>query len=134
MRGAVLGLAWTKEIVSAEIAVVLGLVVYKLACLAVGTLFAWLGYRLFMAGIWGAAGNLEANFKDWRLMLKSAAPGTFFVVLGAVVILYAVFTGLKLGATKNIGAVESVVPFDKAPSLPKQGNGQEAAPAKPARQ
>jgi len=107
--------------VSADLAVILGLVLYKLACLAVGALFGWLGYRLFTAGIWGPAGNLHANFKDWKLILKSAAPGTFFVVLGAFIIVFTVMNGLKLEVDKGGGSMQPAAPFDKAPPMPSKG-------------
>jgi hypothetical protein len=104
--------------VSADIAVIFGLVLYKLACLAVGALFGWLGYRLFMAGIWGPSGNLHANFRDWKLILKSAAPGTFFVVLGAFIIVFTVMSGLKFDVANGGGSMQPAAPLNKAPSMP----------------
>lgn len=80
---------------STELAVIVGISVYKLSCLAVGALFCWLGYRLFTLGIWGTAGNLAANFKDIKLVLKSAAPGTFFAVLGAAIVIATVYQGIN---------------------------------------
>ncbi|MCG7937504.1 MAG: hypothetical protein N0C88_01415 [Candidatus Thiodiazotropha lotti] len=77
-----------------DIVIVLGFTLYKIASLAVGGLFAWLGYKLFMTGIWGNAGDLDTKFKDSKLVLKNAAPGTFFAVLGAVIILATLIQGM----------------------------------------
>ena len=76
--------------------VITAVTLYKIASLLCGAVLCYLGYRLFCRGIWGESGNLEARLGDNRLVLKSAAPGTFFVVLGTVVILMTVFKGLEL--------------------------------------
>ena len=66
---------------------------YKMAGIGAGVFLGYLGYRLFTKGVWGSAGDLTANSGNNQLLLKSAAPGTFFVVLGAVVILSAIWQG-----------------------------------------
>ncbi|WP_299258079.1 hypothetical protein [uncultured Aquimarina sp.] len=68
---------------------------YKLVCLAVGGLAVYLGYRLFSKGIWGQSGDLQAKFSDTRLVLKNGAPGTFFAVMGAVIICATIMSGFK---------------------------------------
>lgn len=88
---------------STELAAILGVAIYKLACLAVGALFCWLGFRLFMMGIWGDAGNLDAKFKDMKLVLKSAAPGTFFAVLGAAIVIGTVWQGMDFNLRRVDG-------------------------------
>ena len=79
-----------------ETVFIVGLMIYKLACLAVGSLLCYFGYRLFQQGIWGHAGNLEANFRDTNLVVKSAAPGTFFVLLGSVIIVATILQNQKV--------------------------------------
>jgi hypothetical protein len=69
---------------------------YKIAGLSAGVLFGYFGYKLFRRGIWGHAGTLQASYKDNKLLLKGAAPGTFFVVLGAIIIGVALFEGYDL--------------------------------------
>jgi hypothetical protein len=93
-----------RVIVGTDLAIIVGLVAYKLTCVAIGTLFVLLGYRLFKAGIWGDAGNFQANFKDAKLVMKSAAPGTFFEVLGAAIVVFTVTSGLKFDVAKPNGA------------------------------
>ena len=75
--------------------IILSLISYKLASLVVGSVFAHMGYRLFMSGIWGSAGELEASFADNKLIFKKAAPGTFFAVFGALIIAITLYKGLE---------------------------------------
>lgn len=67
---------------------------YKLACLTVGSVICFLGYSLFRHGAWGNAGDLDAKFRNGRLLLKSGAPGTFFAVVGAAVVIATIWHGM----------------------------------------
>ena len=78
-----------------QMTVVISFMAYKLACLLVGAFFSLLGYKLFKSGIWGNAGELDTKFKDNKLVLKNAAPGTFFVVLGAAIIIVTLIQGAE---------------------------------------
>lgn len=71
------------------------LTAYKLAGIFAGLAFGFMGYRLFMAGVFEHAGNLEALFGKEHLILKAAAPGTFFAVLGCVIVVATIWRGLK---------------------------------------
>jgi hypothetical protein len=77
-----------------DLAIISAVTLYKIFCLAVGSLFCWLGYRLFTLGVWGHAGDFDAKFKSTKLVLKSAAPGTFFAVLGAAIVIVTLWQGL----------------------------------------
>jgi hypothetical protein len=72
--------------VETENAVVFAVLIYKLSCLTVGSIFCFLGYRLFIFGIWGSAGDLDSNFGNSKIVLRNGAPGTFFAVLGATIV------------------------------------------------
>jgi hypothetical protein len=54
-----------------------------------------MGYRLFMSGIWGNAGNIDTEFMDTKLVIKKAAPGTFFALFGTIIVAFSVFTGIN---------------------------------------
>jgi hypothetical protein len=69
---------------------------YKAVSLLVGLLLAYMGYKLFMAGVWGEAGDIEAHFQDNKLVVKRAAPSTFFAILGAIIICFTIFKGMEL--------------------------------------
>lgn len=75
--------------------IIFSLISYKIASLLVGSVFAYMGYRLFMAGVWGNAGALETGLGNNRLVIKEAAPGTFFAVFGAVIITITLYKGLE---------------------------------------
>jgi len=70
--------------------------VYKVASLLVGLCFGYMGYRLFLAGIQRAAGNLEASTGSKTLKLSRGAPGTFFALFGAAVIATTIIQGFDV--------------------------------------
>ena len=70
--------------------------VYRIAVLAVGALLVYLGYRLFVLGVYEKAGDLKASWGEKHLVLKQAAPGTFFALFGAAVISIAVWKGIHI--------------------------------------
>ena len=80
------------DIVLAEI---FSITIYKVCSLATGVILSYLGYKLFMAGVWGDAGDAEGSFGDNKLIIKRAAPGTFFILMGALVIGLTIFKGLE---------------------------------------
>lgn len=79
--------------VSTDALIVISFTLYKVASIAAGLATCYLGYRLFRAGVWGDAGSMRAAHGNTRLVLTNAAPGTFFVVLGAAVICVALYKG-----------------------------------------
>ena len=80
---------------------VIALTIFKVGCLVAGVFLSYMGYKLFMAGVWGHAGDAEGNFGDNKIIIKKAAPGTFFVVMGAIVIGLTIFKGLDFKNIKN---------------------------------
>jgi hypothetical protein len=76
--------------------IIVALSFYKAVSLLVGLLLAYMGYKLFKAGVWGEAGDVEAHFQDNKLVVKRAAPGTFFAILGAIIICFTIFKGMEL--------------------------------------
>lgn len=78
-----------------ENSIIISLTLYKLVSLLVGLFSIYLGYRLFVKGVWGNSGNLDAEFKGNRLTLKNAAPGTFFALFGVVIISFTLWKGLE---------------------------------------
>lgn len=78
--------------------------IYKIVTLLVGAGIMFLGYRLFRTGVFDRAGELKAAWGDNHLELKQAAPGSFFAILGAVVLVISVSKGLtfeRVGATSD---------------------------------
>ncbi|MFQ5964932.1 MAG: hypothetical protein ACE5KZ_11695 [Candidatus Scalinduaceae bacterium] len=82
-----------------NIAIIFSLAAYKIVSLLVGLSFSYMGFKLFIAGIWGKAGELDAQFGENKLILKKAAPGTFFVLFGTIIVGLTIWRGLEY---KNI--------------------------------
>ncbi len=74
--------------------ILLSITIYKTLSLIVGFGFGYLGYRLFISGVYEKAGELKAAWGDNRLILKQAAPGTFFSLFGAIIILITLLKGI----------------------------------------
>ena len=111
----------------------LALLLYKVGCLSVGALFAYMGYRLFMlsgrprpispAGVTGSApaapapeatgystGDVEWQFGKSQLKFKNAAPGAYFSVCGTVIVGFTVFAGLQFNHTILVPVDDNVAP------------------------
>lgn len=74
---------------------------YKMTCLVVGTVNCVLGFRLFCAGITLPAGDLSVEHDRLKLSLRSTAPGTFFAVLGAAIVVATIAHGLDFNLTRH---------------------------------
>lgn len=107
---------------SVETQIILSSLVYKLFSLGAGVLLAYLGYRLFMAGVWGSGGDVEAKFRETSVVVKEGAPGTFFAICGAIVICFTVFKGMDLESWNNGTASRTVLSLESevADELPEQ--------------
>ena len=73
----------------------LALFIYKLVSIGSGLLVCYFGFRLFILGIFTGAGDLSSQFQSTKLILKKAAPGTFFALFGAAVIGVSLWKGLE---------------------------------------
>ncbi len=98
----------------AEVALYVTLIValYKIVCLAVGLAFAYMGYRLFLAGIDRPAGNLQAEAEAGKLSLTGAAPGVFFALFGTAVIGFTIIRGLNIDLPGPVAKVADILPAD----------------------
>ncbi|WP_323774693.1 hypothetical protein [Alcanivorax sp.] len=88
---------------------------YKIFCLLVGLAFGYMGYRLFMVGIWGSSGDVDASFGEIRLLIKKAAPGSFFAIFGAIIVGFTIFRGYEIHDLR--GREE---PSNEKPEIPKE--------------
>jgi hypothetical protein len=95
-------------------------VLYKIIALCVGLLFGFMGYRLFMAGIWGNAADLDAQFRDSKLVMRKAAPGVFFALFGTIIVAYTVFVGIKWESPAT--HADGEVPQQRLPAVPLPEN------------
>ena len=93
------------------------ILIYKVVSLLSGLLITYLGHRLFVKGIFNEAGNLEATWKDKSLILKRAAPGTFFALFGAIVVSISLYKGMNF-ETKNSPGMPGESGLQNVPELP----------------
>jgi len=77
-------------------ALLLSLTLYKILTLLVGLASLFFGYRLFSSGTYKKAGDLSSKWGDKNLVLKQAAPGTFFALFGAIIISIGLLKGLSI--------------------------------------
>jgi hypothetical protein len=77
--------------------------IFKISTLAVGMTIVYLGYKLFVKNVVTEAGDFEGQFKDYKVTLKKAVPGTYFILLGSAIIIFVVHIGIhfKSKQTKN---------------------------------
>jgi len=101
---------------SETILIIITIGFFKIVSLFVGLGFGYMGYRLFMSGIWGNAGNLETKFKDGGLVLRQAAPGTFFALFGALIIACTIIKGFSWDHERK--STEQFTPTAKLPDNP----------------
>jgi len=79
---------------------IVALLAYRLAVLLCGFGSIAMGYRLFRLGVFEKAGELKANWGDRSLLLKAAAPGTFFALFGSAIIAVTVWKGFTIETSK----------------------------------
>jgi hypothetical protein len=68
-----------------------GAYILRITVTIAGIVFAYLGYRLFVLGVLSPSGDVEAIWGNNKLLLKRASPGIFFALLGAIIIIAALF-------------------------------------------
>ena len=62
--------------------IVFSSVIFSIIGIFSGMLCVYLGYKLFIKGIWGDSGDFKAAFDKKKLIITNAAPGTFFTLFG----------------------------------------------------
>jgi hypothetical protein len=78
------------------------LLAYKIIGLLIGLAVVYMGYNLFVKGVFGNAGSLFTKDGDKSLYLKEAAPGTFFALFGAVFMIFVVWKGVNTSENKSL--------------------------------
>lgn len=86
------------------IAMTVSLVVYRIVSILVGALVVFLGYKLFLFGVYEKAGELQAVWGAKKLILKQALPGTLFALFVAGIISLALWRGIDLQRVHEIAA------------------------------
>jgi hypothetical protein len=87
----------------------ISILLYKTGLVYAGFLIVYLGYKLFLNGVYGKAGDLVANWNDYKIVLKRAAPGTFFVIFGSIFMMYVVFSKIEYKGQSNNSITSTVI-------------------------
>ena len=91
---------------------------FRLFCLLIGLAFGYMGYRLFVIGMYEKGGELKAAFGDNHLTLKQVGPGVFFAFFGVLVIC--------VGGFHSLDVKRSVPAITGSLSTPAQTNSPDA--------
>lgn len=83
---------------------------YKVASLFVGTIIVFFGYNLYCRGIFnsGSDAEFETTFGNNTILLKKAAPGTFFALFGSIVIGATIWKGFSVEVGHRLGDTQNV--------------------------
>jgi hypothetical protein len=92
---------------------------YKLACLGVGIFLSYLGYRLFVLGVFSQAGNLQTSWKGFKLVVTKAAPGLYFILFGTIVIITTIYKGITFEEyVKSQAPQKQIIPNSRPVIVP----------------
>ena len=82
---------------------------HRIVVLLVGALFAWLGFRLFVLGVYAPRGDLKAVWERRSLIMR-ATPGVFFALFGAAIVIAGVVRGfgVRVDAPQPLALVEPI--------------------------
>jgi|UPI00042310BD hypothetical protein len=67
---------------------------YKIFILLTGLCFAYFGFRLFLADKTANAGDLSFKYDKYLLNVKGGAPGLFYSLFGAILIIVSIVKGI----------------------------------------
>jgi hypothetical protein len=81
--------------------------IFKVVALLIGAYFAHLGYKLFTRGIGERGGELKAAWGDRSVLLKQVAPGVFFALFGAGIVVYVAYKGFHIESTTTTAPTEA---------------------------
>jgi hypothetical protein len=68
---------------------------FKILSITFGFVIVFLGYILLRIGVYEKVGEIEAVWKDMRLLIKRASAGTVLVVLGGFALIFSIVQGIK---------------------------------------
>ena len=97
----------------------LSITLFKISVLIVGYLLAKMGYNLLIKGITGQF-NFKGDFKGIKADLVSASPGTLFIVLAIILLIFATVVDKPFSTKITIGPTTIQQDITKKPPLPSE--------------
>jgi hypothetical protein len=109
--------------VETETVIAVGFVIHELLGLVGGLILCYFGYRLLMRRVKIHPGETRGTWNSAKLLVKNAAPGTLFAVLGAVSIWLTASNALTPKAPPSKNSVD-VLPTKEARTItPAENDG-----------
>ena len=63
--------------------------------------YYYLGYRLFVKGLYQNSGEIEGAWKDFKIVVRKATAGTYLVLFGSIVISFTIYKGFTVDETRS---------------------------------
>lgn len=102
-----------------EIIVGVEFLIHRIACLLVGLAFCSMAYRLFLEAIHKGGTESESNRNVRLLKVGTALPGAFFSLIGAAIVLFAVFDSTPTMTALSQAAMKTAAKAELPENLPK---------------
>jgi hypothetical protein len=84
-----------------DVVTIVVILVYKMVSLVAGLSLAYMGYRLFLAGISDKDGNFKEEWTNFKIALARIGPGIYFALFGTAVIIYALNKGVEYQGSEH---------------------------------
>lgn len=81
--------------------------VFRVACLLVGTVFGYLGYKLYVRGVFDKTQDINAAFGSVKVALRHVAPGVVFGIAGIAIAALSVVRPITLDHSVEKAAFDS---------------------------
>jgi hypothetical protein len=75
--------------------------ILRVTMVIAGVVFAFMGYKLFVKGIYDSTSDIHAVWADKRLAITKAGPGIFFALFGVVVVAIGIWRDTGLDVNKH---------------------------------
>ena len=98
---------------------IVAIISYRALTILCGLAIVYFGFVLFRLGVYEKAGELKAAWGSKYLTLKQAAPGTFFALFGAGIIVATVWQGVEFKLQAPTSAIASLLPWSAYKPLPE---------------
>lgn len=105
---------------------VLSVAFIRALVIAVGGALAYFGYRLFALGLFQKAGDFKASFGSAHVTLKAAAPGTFFGLFSAGIMIVALSHPMNIASATGAGEAPGAKSSDSTALANKKVDGAPA--------
>jgi inner membrane protein involved in colicin E2 resistance len=94
--------------------------IFRIMRLLVGFGFGYLGYGLYVKGVFDKTEDINASFGSAKIALRNVAPGVVFGIAGIVVAILSVVRPIKVDQTVSIsGNIVSSQPATQHGSIPR---------------